>query len=97
MVFDLSSGGFHLVDSALVLTLAQCNGLLDAPQGHQPPHILYQFLKCLYIAKMPVAHSFIHLPPLLASVGGSGRWGDAISLHPTALADTPMAGEFPQC
>jgi hypothetical protein len=42
MAFDYSSGGFHLVDSALVLTIAQGNGLLDAPQGQQPPVPLYQ-------------------------------------------------------
>jgi hypothetical protein len=64
--------GFRKVDSALVLMLAQCNSLLDAPQGQEPPIPSYQLPRCLRIAKLMIAHLLIHLAHCFLSTVGSG-------------------------
>jgi hypothetical protein len=100
MVFDSSSGGFHLVDSALVLTLARSQRPFRRSTRSSTSKPIGPILEMFVRSQMDDC-SFAHTSlPLLASVRGKWRWGDAIAHSPALILSnkvgTPMAGEFPQ-
>ncbi len=95
MVFDSSSGRFHLVAILLVLR-----------QPFRQSTRSSTFSKILPILRMLVlsqnaCYSFVHTSPSAACFRwwqiAVGRCNLSFAcFHPTAKAGTPMAGEFPQ-